>query len=353
MSLYFSDRNLARTGGRVHGSFTVAACRAQPCALAPAARFLDRNIEIEHLPHIRAQSPTMAHLSPSAIFSPSVARQQLAAAKDWNYIDSWLSTKFNGKTPPPFERNNDTLKALLALAALNETADEERGLVARVETKALQDLQAKEEADLNSQLLNSIEESLMREGQTSLDALSTLSVALNQAIPDVLILGRSIIDLQVAACDLEQASERISILEKHLSNELDTINLLIKDLQSDTYRPSSDLTKQTIDYQRKTKALASKLPELKDRVTALSTSMRNSKVTVQDVRAEEERFKNMLAIVKDLEVQVKSYHGLPQDTDLARLELESVKVELQQLTRQRDSMFEGLVERETPRKGRP
>jgi len=121
----------------------------------------------------------MAHLSPSAIFSPSVARQQLAAAKDWNYIDSWLSSKFNNKTPPPFERNNDTLKAFLALAALNESADEERELLARVEAKALQDLQAREAADPNTQLLSSIEESLTREGIISLEELSTLSVALN------------------------------------------------------------------------------------------------------------------------------------------------------------------------------
>jgi len=292
----------------------------------------------------------MAHLSPSAIFSPSVARQQLAAAKDWNYIDSWLSTKFNGKTPPPFERNNDTLKALLALTALNETADEERELLARVEAKALQDLQAKRETDPNAQLLNSIEESLTREGHASLEALSTLSITLNQAIPDVEKVGRSIIDLQVTAYDLDQASDRVSILEKHLASELDTINALIKDLQSDEYQPSSILSKQTLDYQRKTKALASKLPELKDRVTSLSASLGNSKVTLQDAQREEEKFKNLLAVVKDLEVQVKSYHSLPQDTDLARLELESVKVELQDLTRQRDSMFEGLVERETPRK---
>ncbi|KAE9369458.1 hypothetical protein N431DRAFT_413427 [Stipitochalara longipes BDJ] len=294
----------------------------------------------------------MAHLSPSAIFSPSVARQQLAAAKDWNYIDSWLSTKFNGKTPPPFERNNDTLKALLALAALNETADEERELLARVEAKALQDLLAKEGTDPNVQLLNSIEESLTREGHVSLEALSTLCATLSQAIPDVEKLGRSIIDLQVTAHDLDQANSRVSILEKHLGSELDTINALIQDLQSDGYQPSSTLTKQTVDYQRKTKALASKLPELKDRVTSLSASLGNSKVTLQDVKREEEKFKNLLAIVKALEVQVKSYHGLPQDTDLARLELESVKVELQDLTRQRDSMFEGLVERETPRKTR-
>jgi len=161
-------------------------------------------------------------------------------------------------------------------------------------------------------------------------------------IPDVGKLGRSIIDLHIAACGVEQASERVCILEKHLSNELDTINSLIKDLQSDAYQPSPDLTKQTIDYQRKTKALASKLPELRDRVTSLAASLGNRKVTIQDVKAEEEKFKSLLSIVKDLEVQVKSYHGLPQDTDLARLELEGVRVELQDLRHQRDSMFEAL-----------
>jgi HAUS augmin-like complex subunit 1 len=294
----------------------------------------------------------MAHLSPSAIFSPSVARQQLAAAKDWNYVDSWLSTKFHGKTPPPFERNNDTLKALLALAALNESADEERELLAKVDAKALQELQAREEADPNGELLNSIEESLTREGQTSLEALSTLSVTLNQPAPDTEKLGRCIIDLQVTSYDLEQASDRISILEKHLDNELQNINNLIKDLQSDTYQPPSDLTKQTIDYQRKTKALASKLPELNDRVASLTASVGTLKITIQDVKAEEDKFKDLMATVKDLEAQVKSYHGLPQDTDLARLELEGVRVELRDLTRQRDHMFEGLVERESPKKTR-
>jgi HAUS augmin-like complex subunit 1 len=294
----------------------------------------------------------MAHLSPSAIFSPSVARQQLAAAKDWNYIDSWLSSKFNNKTPSPFERNNDTLKAFLALAALNESADEERELLARVEAKALQDLQAREAADPNTQLLSSIEESLTREGTISLEALSTLSVALNQPIPDVEKLGRSIVDLQVTSYDLDQATDRISILENHLNNELDNINALIKDLQSDAYQPPLDLMKQTTDYQRKTKALASKLPELRDRVASLATSMGSSKITIQDVKAEEDKFKELIAIVKDLEAQVKSYHGLPQDTDLARLELESIRVELRDLTRRRDNMFEGLVERESPKKSR-
>ncbi|KAL2072275.1 hypothetical protein VTL71DRAFT_11618 [Oculimacula yallundae] len=294
----------------------------------------------------------MAHLSPSAIFSPSVARQQQAAAKDWNYVDNWLSTKFNGKTPPPFERNNDTLKALLALAALNDTADEERDLLARVEAKALQDIQAKEEADPHIELLNSLEDNLTREGQTSLDTLASLSVALNQPVPSIERLGRSILDLQVASCDLDQASERVSILEAHLIDELDNINALIRDLQSDEYQPSSNLTKQTIDYQRKAKALSAKLPELRDRAGSIAAGSGYSKITIQDVKLEEDKFKSMMETVRDLEAQVKSYHGLPQDTDLARLELESLRRELHDLTLQRDSMFEGLVERESPKKTR-
>jgi HAUS augmin-like complex subunit 1 len=293
----------------------------------------------------------MAHLSPSAIFSPSVARQQLAAAKDWNYIDSWLSTKFNGKTPPAFERSNDTLKALLALATLNETADEERELLARVEAKALQDLQAKEDANPNTQLLNSIEESLTREGQTSLETLSSLSVAFNQPMPDVEKLGQGIIDLHATSYDLDQAADRISILHTHLKGELEKINALITDLQSDAYQPPSDLAKQTADYQRKIKGLASKLPELKERVASLSATA-ETPITIQDIKNEEDKFRASITTVKDLETQVKSYHGLPQDTDLARLELESLRVELRDLIRERDSMFEGLVERETPRKPR-
>jgi HAUS augmin-like complex subunit 1 len=293
----------------------------------------------------------MAHLSPSAIFSPSVARQQLAAAKDWNYVDSWLSTKFSGKTPP-FERNNDTLKALLALAALNESADEERDLLARVESKALQDLQANTDADPNGRILSQLEEALTDEGEASLSSLSSLSVLLNQPVADTENLGRRIINLQVTTYNLDQASDRISILEKYLNIELDRINNLIKDLESDAYQCPPNLTKETTDYQRKTKALAAQLPDLKDRVASLSAATGIPGTTIEDVKVEEQNFKNGLAKVNSLEDEIKKYHGLPQDTDLARLELENLRVELRDLTRQRDSMFEGLVERESPKKTR-
>jgi HAUS augmin-like complex subunit 1 len=293
----------------------------------------------------------MAHFSPSAIFSPSVARQQLAQAKDWNYVDSWLSTKFNGKSPPPFERNPDTLKALLALAAQNEAADEEADLLSTTEAKARQSIQSKHEPEANTKILNSIENHLTPEGATSLDVLSSLSVELGQSLVDIEKIGRRIIDLQVAVYDLEQTSDRVSILESHLSAELESINVLIGELESDIYQPPPELTKQTMEYQRKARALASKLPEMRDR--AASASMKGGpRITIQDVKEEEESFKELMIAVKELEVEAKSFHGLPQDTDLARLQLESLRVELRELTQQRDSMFEGLVERESPKKSR-
>lgn len=294
----------------------------------------------------------MAHFSPSALFSPSVARQQLATSKDWNYIDNWLSTKYNGKTPPPFERNSETLKALLALAALNETADEEGDLFARVESKALQELRDSEGSDSNVELLNSLEDGLTKEGRSSLEALSGLSVALNQPCPDGESLARSILDLQVMSYDLEQAGDRVSALENFLNKELEQINSIIKVSQGDAYRAPSDLAKQTIDLQRKTKVLATKIPEVKDRVSLLQGSVARANVTVEDIIEEEEKFRMTIAHVKDLETQINSYHGLPQDVDLARLEIERLRVDLRHLTRQRDNMFEGLVERESPRKVR-
>ncbi len=208
-----------------------------------------------------------------------------------------------------------------------------------------------EEQDANNEILKSIEEALTREGQAGLEALSSLTVALNQPTPDIEKLGRGIIDLQITSNSLEQTSDRISILEAHLNSELESINVLIKDLQSDVYSPPADLAKQTIDYQRKIKVLSSKLPDLRDRVASSSARTR-PKVTIQDVKAEEGEFKELMGAVKILEVEAKSYHGLPQDTDLARLELETVRAELRDLTRQRNSMFEGLVERASPRKFR-
>lgn len=82
----------------------------------------------------------MDSLTPSDLFSPSKARQQRAQAQDWAHIDSWLSYKYNGRTVPTFERNEETLKILRELSMANERADEQRTIMERVEREALKEL---------------------------------------------------------------------------------------------------------------------------------------------------------------------------------------------------------------------
>lgn len=290
----------------------------------------------------------MAHISPSAIFSPSVARQQLATAKDWNYIDGWLTTKFYGKPAPPFERNSDTLKALLALAALNETADEDRDLLFRIETKAMQELETKQTNDSNQDTLKVLEANLTREGRTSINALSFTGVALGQPFADTAQMTRRTTGLQVTSFALDQAAERVDILHRHLNTELERINGLVEELRSDSYQPPPGIAKRTIDYQRKIKVLVLKLPELKNRAASLFSATDSAKPTLQDLRVEEGEFIDLITSAKELEAHVSDYHGLPYDVDLARLELERLRVELDNLANRRDGMFEGLIERESP-----
>lgn len=295
----------------------------------------------------------MSHLSPAAIFSPTVARQQLAAAKDWSYIDNWLSIKFVNQPIPPFERNPSTLKALLSLASLNETADEEQELLARSRESALTAIQTSLENDPNTELLHTLEDSLTPEGQASLESLASLSTTLNLSTPSPELIGRKLLALQTTSYTLSQATSRVATLQRTLTTELKNLTNLITTLQSPAYQTPADLPKQTLDLQRKTKILTSKLPEIRERIAALSSSNTpTSKITVETIKAEEEKFKEWLEIVKDLETKVKAFHGLPQDIDLARLELESLRMELRDLTRERDGLFEGLVERESPKKRR-
>jgi len=90
---------------------------------------------------------------PSAFFSPSKAKQQRAQAQDWQHVDAWLASKYQGRSVPLFERNEETLKALLALVAVNEKADEERDLLWNVQKESLSELQAQKVLIINGLLL--------------------------------------------------------------------------------------------------------------------------------------------------------------------------------------------------------
>ncbi|KAK0610481.1 hypothetical protein B0T17DRAFT_500002 [Bombardia bombarda] len=322
----------------------------------------------------------MAHLPPNtAIFSPSVARAAASAAKEWSFVDAWLARHYHGRSPPPFERNSDTLRALLALANANESADEKRQQVARLEAQALhalqqQHLQQQQQHQDDSQtptaqetlssareaILTAIESSLSRDGLAALNAMASISLTqgLTYSTAPVADLGSRIITLSAQAAELEQTSARVQVLTRYVEYEAQQAAALVAELRDDPhYRPAADLAKQNLETQRKVKAMAARLPELRDRVSSLAVASSVGagtppSPTIEQVRREEEAYLALLAQKKELDARVRSFQGLPPDTDQARQQLESLRAELRHMTARRDAVFEGLVERETPRKSK-
>lgn len=296
----------------------------------------------------------------TAIFSPSVARIAASTARDWSYVDSWLSAKFHPRPVPSFERNNDTLKSLLALASLNEAADEDRNLLAKSEATALQELTEHEakvlasvaKRPLRDGLLDALQHNLSADGHTALDAMASMSLQLGVAFPEPETLGRCMMSLQSSIYETEQIKNRVESLHKHIDDEADRISHQLDQLKSDDYKPPSHLAKQNLEMQRKVKALSTKLPELQDRVAALTAPADSTHPTIADVARDEQEFLAILAHKKDLDFRMASFQGLPSNPDMARSELEALRDQLRSITSQRDAVFEGLVERESPVKPR-
>jgi HAUS augmin-like complex subunit 1 len=243
----------------------------------------------------------MAHMAPSsAIFSPSVARQAASAAKDWNYVDSWLAGKFRGRPAPPFERNPDTLRALLALAALNETADEDRDLLARVEAQALREVgpdaaaaaAARQDDDARDAVQDAVEGALPREGRQALDALAAAATTLGLGGPAATPaeVGRAMVALQADIFEAEQLAARVDVLRGHVAVEAERARELLAEAEGAAFRPPADLAKQNLEAQRQLKAGAARLPELQSRTAALAASVGVPNPTIEDVQKAEEEY---------------------------------------------------------------
>lgn len=318
-------------------------------------------------------SQRMAHLSTeAAIFSPSVARLAASTAKDWSYVDAWLASKYKGHPPPPFERNLDTLKALLALASLNETADEDRELVARVNSSALREIHAAAEIEkreddddddndglegislssFKDDFLAALQDNLTCDGAASLDAMASAAVQMGIAFPEPAQVSQAMLSLQARKFDLEQAALRIQILQRHIEDGSAKLNVLLQEIRGDEYRPPADLARQNLDMQRKVKAMSKKVPEMKDKVASMARAVGVPNPTIDQVRQEEEKYLRLLDVKRALDQQLVEFEGLPPNIAMARQQLDALRRELRDITDRRNAVFEGLVERETPRKGR-
>ncbi|KAJ5990112.1 hypothetical protein N7522_010319 [Penicillium canescens] len=288
----------------------------------------------------------------SPLVSPAKARQAAIQAKDWAYVNSWLNRQYASKPVPQFERNEDTLRVLLTLAAANDSADEEAALQQRAREEAVHAYKVREEFERKdphekqkNQLLDEVEMCLDDKGRRDLEDLADSAAALGNTLdPNMGDLGQSIVELTVEEFEAQEQMTKVDTLLRYLQQELARLQTELEELKTDTaYEIPSDTQRLTSEWIRGTKTLGVKVGEYQDRIASLER-VQPQGPTIDELMAEEESVIRLRETVKSLQARVRAYHDLPKDVSGARAKYKELERELGQLTRQRDSMFGKLVD---------
>jgi HAUS augmin-like complex subunit 1 len=279
-------------------------------------------------------------LLPNALFSPSKAAQQRAQAQEWHQVDAWLSAKYQGRSVPQFERNEDTLKALLALAAANDRADEERELLWAVQKEALGELKNAKESQ--SPLVHTITNALDMPGKASLDALATAAIILDSP-SDAFAVGAALTHRTQTSQTLAQQLLRLSQLQKALEKELVGLRTQLSELRSPVFQAPLALQRQTLDWNRNTKQLRAKLAEYQDRLAGIGNSA--STKDAREVVEKEQEIVELEDRLEELKARIEAYKGLPSGREEAIEAVKKAEEEASKLGRRLDELFEGLAEK--------
>lgn len=279
----------------------------------------------------------------SNFFSPSKARAAQAQAKDWASVDAWLAKRYPSKRLPPFERNEETLQALLELATLNDSADEQRSLVDRIEKASLQAMSRRKAAgsERNAEIMKALMADLS--GCDSLDGLAEAAVALSCPDTEIATVARAMTDLTAQRFDAEQQALRADSQLQAIRSEQAKVSAQLQDLKRDDFEPRSNLPELTADWIRNTKQLKAKIGEYDDRLAGLRATQQPT-VKIEDVASMTAEFESQQQRLVELNTQLKAYQSLPSDPKAARAALEKARAELRSKVQERDELFERLVD---------
>lgn len=301
----------------------------------------------------------MAHPpSSSVIFSPSVARQAASATRDWSYVDSWLRSKFGGRLPPSFERNTDTLRALLEIASFNEAADEALNALAQAEDieptshpGLSWDCSANSGFDhVGANILEAVEQHMSEEIKSALDAATATASRLGiMTSADPECIGSRLIKLRAQALEQDHTQARMYIMGHDVDLKANCAIRILEVLGSRDFKLAPEAVKENLDLQRSIKTWTARLADTKelarsdDGATALDINV---------VVSQEMEYRQLEVEKARLDKELASFRGLSSNLEVARADLENRMHDLQVLVERRDIVFEGLVEAESPVKRR-
>lgn len=275
----------------------------------------------------------------TGLFSPSKAKAHQAQAKEWAQVDAWLAKRSSSKRLPEFERNEDTLQALLGLATANDSADEQRSSIDRVEKAAASSLLRRIETSSEG-----MHELLMEHLETNadLDGLAQMSVLLGAPSPSALHVGMSIVDLKDAHFTSQQQVDRVEAQLQALKAEQQRVREILASLSHEDLQPGSDVPDQIAEWTRSTKHLRAKVGEYDDRLAGVPSD-RKSVISFESIARQTADLSEQNHQLERLESELGAFQSLPSDAKGARGTLEGARESLRKLTRQRDALFEKMA----------
>ncbi|KAL9584112.1 MAG: hypothetical protein Q9212_002320 [Teloschistes hypoglaucus] len=155
--------------------------------------------------------------------------------------------------------------------------------------------------------------------------------------------------------EADQQLQRVDTLHQQLKAEHARAQELLARLKGEEYQAAAARNPpppppKAQDWVRDPKALDKKVAEFRKRAEKLekAAGVKNNALDMglPELKAEEREIRDLEARVSGLEGRVRGFEGLPPDKELALLEVEKMRKELEALARRRDAMFEGLVEGE-------
>ncbi|KAK4926562.1 hypothetical protein LTR49_006496 [Elasticomyces elasticus] len=269
----------------------------------------------------------------SALFSPSKARAQQAQARDWASVDNWLSKQY------AFERNEETLQALLTLAALNEDADEHRGLVWKVQRAALSAQTAR--CNDGDEHYRNLLGAMSNEDRESLDAVAGTAAVLD--VNSSAAMYSRLCELTVESFELSQQIDRADSQRAAIANEQARLEQLLKELNAPHFQAPDDVLEQTTEWIRNTKHLKAKLAEYDERLSVLR-SVPSHSPTGEEFARQSSDLEKLRDRMSALDTDLSAFGNLPSDPKVARFKLEGARKDLRDLVSRRDRLFENLAE---------
>ncbi|KAL9053874.1 MAG: hypothetical protein Q9206_003766 [Seirophora lacunosa] len=159
-------------------------------------------------------------------------------------------------------------------------------------------------------------------------------------------MATPVVKLNQPNTEVDQQLQRVETLHQQLKAEHARAQELLARLKGEEYQASRPAPVKTQDWVKGNRQLDMKLDHYRERAKRLEKragGKSSMDIGIPELKAEEREIRDLEARVSGLEGRVRGFEGLPPDKEMALMEVEKMRKELEALARRRD-MFEGLVE---------